>query len=211
MITTLDRMILASFFRSYAIVWTSLISLFVVIDLFTHLDAYVSRPGGVLVIAGAHRPVLRVPDSAGVRSARRTDHADGRDVHARMDAAEQRTVAAAIRGHPDAAGRPPGVARRRDHAHLRPAEPRIPHPGDRGRIDDRTRRPGRGQSSDSDGRVRHVRHSPGGVGRLPARQTNRAVLRHLSRVIPKRDAAPDRGRGDLRAAAATDRCREDGC
>lgn len=53
MITTLDRMILVSFFRSYAIVWTSLISLFVVIDLFTHLDAYVNRPGGVLVIAGA--------------------------------------------------------------------------------------------------------------------------------------------------------------
>jgi hypothetical protein len=51
MITTLDRMVLVAFFRSYAIVWSSLISLFVVIDLFTHLDAYMSRPGGFIVIA----------------------------------------------------------------------------------------------------------------------------------------------------------------
>jgi lipopolysaccharide export system permease protein len=51
MITTLDRMALVSFFRSYAIVWSSLISLFVVIDLFTHLDAYMNRPGGFVVIA----------------------------------------------------------------------------------------------------------------------------------------------------------------
>ena len=51
MITTLDRMVLFSFFRSYAIVWSSLISLFVVIDLFTHLDAYMNRPGGFVVIA----------------------------------------------------------------------------------------------------------------------------------------------------------------
>jgi lipopolysaccharide export system permease protein len=51
MITTLDRMVLVSFFRSYAIVWSSLISLYVVIDLFTHLDAYVSRPGGVVAVA----------------------------------------------------------------------------------------------------------------------------------------------------------------
>jgi len=44
-ITTLDRMVLISFARSYAIVWTSLIGLFVVIDLFTHLDAFMARPG----------------------------------------------------------------------------------------------------------------------------------------------------------------------
>jgi len=50
MITTLDRMVLVSFFRSYAIVWSCLISLFVVVDLFTHLDAYVNRPGGLLEI-----------------------------------------------------------------------------------------------------------------------------------------------------------------
>lgn len=52
MIATLDRMVLGAFFRSYLIVWTSLISLFVVIDLFTHLDAYVNRPGGFVTIAG---------------------------------------------------------------------------------------------------------------------------------------------------------------
>jgi lipopolysaccharide export system permease protein len=50
-ITTLDRMVLVSFFRSYAIVWTSLVSLYVVIDLFTHLDAYVNRPGGFPAVA----------------------------------------------------------------------------------------------------------------------------------------------------------------
>lgn len=40
MTTTLDRMILLSFFRSYAIVSTSLLSLYVVLDLFTNLDAF---------------------------------------------------------------------------------------------------------------------------------------------------------------------------
>ncbi len=51
MITTLDRMVLFAFLRSYAIVWVSLISLFVVIDLFTHLDSFVNRPGGFPSIA----------------------------------------------------------------------------------------------------------------------------------------------------------------
>ena len=51
MITTLDRMVLISFTRSYAIVWTSLIGLFVVIDLFTHLDAFMNRPGSFPSIA----------------------------------------------------------------------------------------------------------------------------------------------------------------
>jgi lipopolysaccharide export system permease protein len=50
-ITTLDRMTLIAFFRSYAIVWSSLISLYVVIDLFTHLDSFVNRPGGFPAIA----------------------------------------------------------------------------------------------------------------------------------------------------------------
>jgi lipopolysaccharide export system permease protein len=50
-ITTLDRMVLVSYFRSYAIVWTSLISLYIVIDLFTHLDSFVNRPGGLGTIA----------------------------------------------------------------------------------------------------------------------------------------------------------------
>ena len=51
MITILDRMTLISFFRSYAIVWSSLISLYVVIDLFTHLDSFVNRSGGFAAIA----------------------------------------------------------------------------------------------------------------------------------------------------------------
>ncbi|MBP3955872.1 LptF/LptG family permease [Gemmata sp. G18] len=46
MITAIDRMFLVTFFRSYAIVLVSLISLFVVIDLFTHLDDFVNKPGG---------------------------------------------------------------------------------------------------------------------------------------------------------------------
>jgi lipopolysaccharide export system permease protein len=51
MITTLDRMTLVAFFRSYAIVWSCLISLYIVIDLFTHLDSFVSRPGGFMAVA----------------------------------------------------------------------------------------------------------------------------------------------------------------
>lgn len=47
MITTLDRMFLISFFRSYLIVWTSLISLYVVIDLFTNLDTFGKAGGGL--------------------------------------------------------------------------------------------------------------------------------------------------------------------
>ncbi|HEY1188753.1 MAG TPA: LptF/LptG family permease [Gemmata sp.] len=46
MITAIDRMFLVTFFRSYLIVLVSLISLFVVIDLFTHLDDFVNKPGG---------------------------------------------------------------------------------------------------------------------------------------------------------------------
>lgn len=46
MITAIDRMSLVTFFRSYVIVLVSLISLFVVIDLFTHLDDFVNKPGG---------------------------------------------------------------------------------------------------------------------------------------------------------------------
>ena len=45
--TTLDRMFLLSFFRSYAIVWTSLISLYVVIDLFTNIDDFGKRGEGI--------------------------------------------------------------------------------------------------------------------------------------------------------------------
>lgn len=51
MITTLDRMTLIAFFRSYAILWSCLISLYVVIDLFTHLDSFVNRSGGFPAIA----------------------------------------------------------------------------------------------------------------------------------------------------------------
>jgi len=46
MVTILDRMLFWAFLRSYIFVGVSFISLFVVIDLFTHLDAYVNRPGG---------------------------------------------------------------------------------------------------------------------------------------------------------------------
>ena len=45
-ITALDRMFLLVFVRSYAIVLVSLISLFVVIDLFTHLDDFTSKSDG---------------------------------------------------------------------------------------------------------------------------------------------------------------------
>jgi lipopolysaccharide export system permease protein len=50
-ITILDRMFLLSYFRSYAIVWTSLIGLYIVLDLFTHLDDFVNKPGGFVASA----------------------------------------------------------------------------------------------------------------------------------------------------------------
>lgn len=50
MITTLDRMVLLSFFRSYAIVCTSLLSLYVVLDLFTNIDKF-GRGGGMVGVA----------------------------------------------------------------------------------------------------------------------------------------------------------------
>ncbi len=46
MITALDRMFLVTYVRSYVIVLVSLISLFVVIDLFTHLDDFMNKSGG---------------------------------------------------------------------------------------------------------------------------------------------------------------------
>src|SRR4051812_30757441 len=39
-------MFLVSYFRSYGIVWTSLIGLYIVLDLFTHLDDFVNKAGG---------------------------------------------------------------------------------------------------------------------------------------------------------------------
>lgn len=45
MITVLDRLFLLSFFRSYIIVSTSLLSLYVVLDLFTNIDTF-GRAGG---------------------------------------------------------------------------------------------------------------------------------------------------------------------
>ena len=44
--TAIDRMFLWTFFRSYVIVLISLVGLFIVIDLFTHLDNFVTKPGG---------------------------------------------------------------------------------------------------------------------------------------------------------------------
>lgn len=49
--TTLDRMFLVSFFRSYFIVWTSLLSLYVVIDLFTNIDSFGRAGGGFRSVA----------------------------------------------------------------------------------------------------------------------------------------------------------------
>lgn len=46
MISTLDRMVLVSYFRSYFIVLTSLLSLYVVVDLFTNIDSFGRNGGG---------------------------------------------------------------------------------------------------------------------------------------------------------------------
>ena len=44
--STLDRMLLLTYFRSYALVCVCLIGLYTVLDLFTHLDDFVNKPGG---------------------------------------------------------------------------------------------------------------------------------------------------------------------
>jgi lipopolysaccharide export system permease protein len=50
-ISTLDRMFLISFTRSYLVVWTSLVSLYVVIDLFTNIDDFGRKGGGLGSVA----------------------------------------------------------------------------------------------------------------------------------------------------------------
>ena len=67
MMTTLDRMFLVSYFRSYAIVVSCLLSLYVVIDLFTNIDSFGQKGGGfasvaehVIVVAPTRN---RVPDA----------------------------------------------------------------------------------------------------------------------------------------------------
>jgi len=47
---TLDRMLLYAFFRSYLIVWTSILSLYIIIDLFMNIDDFTSRGGGLLAV-----------------------------------------------------------------------------------------------------------------------------------------------------------------
>jgi lipopolysaccharide export system permease protein len=49
-ITTLDRMFLITYLRSYLIVCSCLIGLYAVLDLFTHLDDFVNRPGGFIAV-----------------------------------------------------------------------------------------------------------------------------------------------------------------
>ena len=45
--TTLDRMLFYTFVRSYFIVWTSILSLYVVVDLFTNIDDFSGRGEGI--------------------------------------------------------------------------------------------------------------------------------------------------------------------
>jgi lipopolysaccharide export system permease protein len=48
--TTLDRMVLVAYVRSYAIVLSSLLSLYVVIDLFTNIDSFGRAGGGAAAV-----------------------------------------------------------------------------------------------------------------------------------------------------------------
>ncbi|MBX9622355.1 MAG: LptF/LptG family permease [Gemmataceae bacterium] len=50
MTTTLDRLFLAAYFRSYLIVLTSLLSLYVVVDLFSNIDTFGRNGGGVRAV-----------------------------------------------------------------------------------------------------------------------------------------------------------------
>ncbi|CAN5168499.1 LPS export ABC transporter permease LptG [soil metagenome] len=48
---TLDRTLFVTFLRSYLIVLTCVLSLYIVIDLFTNLEAFIGRGGGLLAIS----------------------------------------------------------------------------------------------------------------------------------------------------------------
>ncbi len=50
MIGTLDRMLFGAYLRSYAIVLSCLLSLYIVVDLFMNLDDFSSRGGGLLAV-----------------------------------------------------------------------------------------------------------------------------------------------------------------
>lgn len=47
MLTTIDRLLIRSFLKAYAVCLTSLLALYIVVDLFTNLDDFASHDGGV--------------------------------------------------------------------------------------------------------------------------------------------------------------------
>ena len=202
MITTLDRMTLISFFRSYAIVWSSLISLYVVMDLFTHLDAFVNRAGGFPAIA---RFIIsfygyRIPQVFDLMA----------EPISLLAAAF--TVSWMVKNNEMLPQLSAGVPTRRI---VRPVllgglvtiafaslnqEFLIPEVADElmSSRDD----PEGSKAQIPDGRVRHIGSTPGGAGGIPQGPPYRTLLRHVPGNIPHRYAAPDRGRSGLRAADA---------
>ena len=48
----IDALLLKNFLKAWLVCFFSLVSLYIVIDLFTHLDSFVNRPGGFPAIAG---------------------------------------------------------------------------------------------------------------------------------------------------------------
>ena len=169
MITTLDRMVLVAFFRSYAIVWSSLIGLFVVIDLFTHLDAYMSRPGGFIAIANyiIRYYAFRVPQVFDLLAEPISLMAATFTVAWMQKNNELLPQLSA--GIPTRRIIRPILLGRGHHDLVRALESRVRDPRDRRRTHDRPRRPGRLEGTGPDGGVRHFWRSSGRASRFPAR------------------------------------------
>ena len=112
MITTLDRMVLVGYFRSYAIVWSEPHQP-VRGDRPVHAPRRLREPaGGFIAIAGTSSATTRyrVPQVFDLLAEPITLMAA--TFTRGVDAAEQRTLAATVGRHPDAAGDPPDPARR---------------------------------------------------------------------------------------------------
>ena len=112
MIKLMDRQMIYGYFKSYFVCLASLVSLWVVVDLFTNLDDFTHHHKtfvGVLQHIGSYYGFRLTQD---LRPAVRADRAAGRHVHGRLDAALQRAISAAVGRRLDEAHRAAGAALR---------------------------------------------------------------------------------------------------
>ncbi len=160
MFSTLDRMFLTTYFRSYGIIApVHQRALFIVIDLFTHLDDFVNKSSGLA--ESAHHIAAcygyRTPQLFEMFSTFYTVCAAR--VYRRVDAAFQRTASAVVGGHSDPPCGASGAARSSFHALAQPAESGVCDSGSGRRVDEVAGRRRRCQGAASERRVRLQRRS----------------------------------------------------